>query len=99
VTLTCAHYYLVLGESRARVLEYLIFTVLLGIIFTLFQVYEYVEAPFSIHDGVYGSTFFMLTGFHGFHVIIGTVFIIVGTLRFLFHHFTREHHLGFEAAA
>ena len=61
--------------------------------------YEYIQAPFSIHDGIYGSIFFMLTGFHGFHVLIGTLFIIVSTLRFVFYHFTREHHLGFEAAA
>lgn len=99
VTLTCAHYNLVLGESRSNVLFYLIATVVLGVIFTGCQVYEYVEAPFSIHDGVYGSVFFMLTGFHGFHVIIGTIFILVGLFRFLYHHFTREHHLGFEAAA
>jgi len=99
VTLTCAHYNMVLGESRAVVLFYLIVTVVLGIIFTACQVYEYVEAPFSIHDGVYGSTFFLLTGFHGFHVLVGTIFIIVSLLRFFYHHFTREHHLGFEAAA
>jgi cytochrome c oxidase subunit 3 len=99
VTLTCAHYNLVLGHDRGTILTYLFWTVFLGLIFTAFQVYEYIAAPFSIHDGIYGSVFFMLTGFHGFHVIIGTLFIIVGTLRFLFHHFTREHHLGFEAAA
>ena len=99
VTLTCAHYTLVLGENRGKILIYLFWTIFLGVIFTLFQIYEYIEAPFSIHDGVYGSVFFMLTGFHGFHVLIGTVFIIVSTLRFLAHHFTREHHLGFEAAA
>jgi len=99
VTLTCAHYNLVLGQNRGTILTYLFWTVFLGVIFTAFQVYEYIEAPFSIHDGIYGSVFFMLTGFHGFHVIIGTIFIIIGTLRFLFHHFTREHHLGFEAAA
>lgn len=99
ITLTCAHYNLVLGESRANVLFYLIATVVLGVVFTACQVYEYVEAPFSIHDGVYGSVFFMLTGFHGFHVVVGTIFIIIGLLRFYYHHFTREHHLGFEAAA
>lgn len=99
VTLTCAHYNLVLGENRFIIIFYLLFTIFLGVIFTAFQGYEYVEAPFSIHDSVYGSVFFMLTGFHGAHVLIGTLFIIVSTLRFLAHHFTREHHLGFEAAA
>jgi cytochrome c oxidase subunit 3 len=99
VTLTAAHYNLVLGESRFNVTVYLISTILLGTVFTLFQVYEYIEAPFSIHDGIYGSVFFLLTGFHGFHVLVGTIFIIVGFVRFFFHHFTREHHLGFEASA
>jgi len=99
VTLTCAHYTLVLGQNRSQVLLYLFWTIFLGVIFTLFQIYEYIEAPFSIHDGIYGSVFFMLTGFHGFHVLIGTIFIIVMSFRFIFHHFTREHHLGFEAAA
>jgi cytochrome c oxidase subunit 3 len=99
VTLTTSHYFLVLGESRLNVFLYQAFTIFLGLIFTGFQVLEYLEAPFSIQDGIYGTVFFMLTGFHGTHVIIGTIFIIVGTVRFIKHHFTREHHLGFEAAA
>ena len=63
------------------------------------QAYEYIESSFSISDGIYGSTFFMATGFHGFHVIIGTIIIIVMTLRLYYHHFTKEHHFGFEAGA
>jgi len=99
VTLTCAHYNIVFGDSRGKVLFFLASTVFLGVIFTVFQLYEYLAAPFSIHDSVYGSTFFLLTGFHGLHVLIGTIFIIVATVRFLFHHFTTGHHIGLEAAA
>jgi len=57
------------------------------------------SAPFSISDGVYGSSFYMATGFHGFHVLIGTLFLSVCSLRLYLNHFTQEHHLGFEAAA
>jgi heme/copper-type cytochrome/quinol oxidase subunit 3 len=56
-------------------------------------------SPFTISDSVYGSTFFMATGFHGFHVLIGTIFIFVCLVRLYYNHFTREHHCGFEAAA
>jgi heme/copper-type cytochrome/quinol oxidase subunit 3 len=65
----------------------------------MLQAKEYVEAPFSINDSIYGSVFFLATGFHGFHVIIGTIFLFVCFLRHLNFHFTREHHFGFEAAA
>jgi cytochrome c oxidase subunit 3 len=77
----------------------LVVTVILAIIFTGLQGYEYVTAPFTISDSVYGSCFYMATGFHGFHVIIGTIFLIVCTIRLFLNHFTREHHFGFEAAA
>jgi heme/copper-type cytochrome/quinol oxidase subunit 3 len=71
----------------------------LAVVFTALQAYEYVEATFTISDGIYGSTFFMATGFHGFHVIIGTIFLFVTFLRTAKNHFTRTHHFGFEAAA
>jgi heme/copper-type cytochrome/quinol oxidase subunit 3 len=74
-------------------------TVSLGILFTLFQITEYIEAPFDINSGIYGSVFFLATGFHGFHVLIGTVFLIVCFFRQLKFHFTKERHLGFEAAS
>ena len=74
-------------------------TVILGILFTALQAMEYVEAPFSIADSVYGSTFFVATGFHGLHVIIGTVFLAVCLLRLYLSHFTQSHHFGFEAAS
>ena len=74
-------------------------TVLLAIVFTALQGFEYVSANFTITDGVYGSTFFMATGFHGFHVFIGTVFLTVCLFRLGRNHYTVEHHFGFEAAA
>jgi heme/copper-type cytochrome/quinol oxidase subunit 3 len=63
------------------------------------QMKEYISAPFGISDGVYGSAFYMLTGLHGCHVIIGTIFLFICFIRLLRQHFTREHHLGFEFAA
>jgi len=98
VSITWVHYGLILG-SRIDVLHGFLITLFLGFLFTGFQVMEYFEAPFSISDGVYGATFFMLTGFHGLHVLVGATFITVCFFRFLKHHFTRKHHLGFEFAA
>lgn len=98
VTITWAHYALILG-SRKEGLQGFLLTLFLGFLFTGFQAMEYFEAPFSISDGIYGTTFFMLTGFHGIHVLIGATFIAVCFVRFLNHHFTRKHHLGFEFAA
>jgi cytochrome c oxidase subunit 3 len=70
----------------------------LGVIFTGLQALEYYEAPFTIADSVFGSTFFMATGFHGFHVLIGTSFLAVCFFRLLDNHFTKHHHNGLEAA-
>ena len=77
----------------------LIITIALAIFFTALQGYEYLDAPFNISDSVYGSTFFMATGFHGFHVVVGTIFLAVCLWRGKLGHFTKEHHFGFEAAA
>jgi cytochrome c oxidase subunit 3 len=77
----------------------LFFTVLLGIYFSILQGYEYIEASFSITDAVYGSSFFMATGFHGLHVLIGTTFLLVCLIRRIKFHFSNAHHFGFEAAA
>lgn len=77
----------------------LIITVILGIYFTFLQGIEYLEAPFSISDSVYGRRFFIATGFHGLHVIIGTTFLIVCLIRLKLNHFRISHHFGFEAAA
>ena len=97
-TVTLAHHALVFG-SRKNTLLGLSITIILAIIFTALQVFEYIESPFSISDGVYGSTFFMATGFHGFHVFIGTCFLTVCLIRLFYSHFNTNHHFGFEAAA
>ena len=65
----------------------------------VFQGMEYYQAPFTISDSIYGSTFFLATGFHGFHVIIGTIFLKICGIRQYLGHLTKEHHVGFEAAA
>jgi len=77
----------------------LISTVFFAIFFLFLQGFEYITAPFTISDGIFGSTFYMSTGFHGFHVLIGTCFLTVCLFRLYLNHFTREHHLGFESAA
>lgn len=97
-SVTWAHHAIVAG-NRDQAFKALIITVVLAVIFTGFQAFEYIEAPFTIADGIYGSTFFLSTGFHGFHVIIGTIFLIVCTVRVYLRHFTPNHHFGFEAAA
>ena len=85
--------------DRAQAIQSLTLTIALGFYFTILQGMEYYEAPFTIADGVYGSTFFVATGFHGLHVIIGSTFLAICLLRQIFYHFTSEHHFGFEAAA
>ncbi|YP_851004.1 cytochrome c oxidase subunit III (mitochondrion) [Priapulus caudatus] len=98
VTVTWAHHSLI--ESNFNETSYaLLLTVMLGIYFTILQVFEYYQAPFSIADSVYGSTFFVATGFHGLHVIIGTTFLLICLFRHTLNHFSSNHHFGFEAAA
>nr|YP_009727736.1 cytochrome c oxidase subunit III [Cephenemyia trompe]QHX99771.1 cytochrome c oxidase subunit III [Cephenemyia trompe] len=98
ITVTWAHHSL-MESNYSQATQGLFFTVLLGIYFTMLQAYEYIEAPFSIADSIYGSTFFMATGFHGIHVLIGTTFLIICLIRHLNNHFSKNHHFGFEAAA
>jgi cytochrome c oxidase subunit 3 len=74
-------------------------TVGLGVLFTLCQAYEYGHAAFGFKDGIYASNFYMATGFHGFHVIVGTLFLAVCLVRAIKGHFTPKQHLGFECAA
>jgi cytochrome c oxidase subunit 3 len=77
----------------------LLLSVCLGVFFMCFQAYEYAAAPFGFKDGIYSSTFFMATGFHGFHVLVGTIFLFVCWLRTVKGHFNKDDHFGFEAAA
>jgi cytochrome c oxidase subunit 3 len=97
-TCTWAHEAIRCGDRKEALIA-LSLTVILGLSFTGLQVMEYAIAPFNISDSVYGSTFYMTTGFHGAHVIIGTVFLSVCLLRVFQYHFTTKHHFGFEAAA
>lgn len=98
VTVTWAHHE-ILENNRTRAAQALALTILLGLMFTGFQAFEYSHAAFGFKDGIYPSTFFMATGFHGAHVIIGTIFLMVCLGRTLKGHFTPNSHFGFEAAA
>ena len=98
VTVTWAHHAL-LEKDRQSAIQRLTLTIVLGIYFTFLQASEYSEASFTIADRVYGTTFFVTTGFHGLHVIIGTLFLSVSLLRIFLEQFSSRHHFGFEAAA
>lgn len=98
VSVTWCHYSL-LKRLKCESIIRIIFTILLGIVFTFFQYKEYNDAMFTISDSVYGSIFFMSTGFHGLHVLIGTIFLIVNLLRIIKLNYSCNHHFGFEAAA
>ncbi|PHT51794.1 Cytochrome c oxidase subunit 3 [Capsicum baccatum] len=95
---TWAHHAILAGKEK-RAVYALVATVSLALVFTGFQVMEYYQAPFTISDSIYGSTFFLATGFHGFHVIIGIIFSIICGIRQYLGHLTKEHHVVFEAAA
>src|ERR1700754_993343 len=97
-TVTWAHHAL-LHNDRDGVKKGLILTILLGALFTCVQAYEYMHAAFNFKGNIYGATFFMATGFHGAHVIIGTIFLIVCLIRAYMGQFTPKQHLGFEFAA
>lgn len=98
ITVTWAHHS-ILERNFSQAGTSLLLTVVLGVYFSMLQGVEYVEATFSISDSVYGSRFFMATGFHGLHVLIGTTFLIVCLYRIISGHFSELHHFGFEAAA
>ena len=97
-SLTWAHSALI-STKRTHVLLGLGLTIILGLIFILCQLFEYKTANFSINDGIYGSIFYISTGFHGFHVLVGTIFLIVCWFRQLQYHFLDSQHLGFELSA
>ena len=97
-TVTWAHHAL-LHNDRQGLKTALWLTVLLGVVFTICQIYEYSHAAFGFKGHIYGATFFMATGFHGAHVVIGTIFLAVCLFRAYKGHFTPQQHLGFEFAA
>nr|AXS65213.1 cytochrome c oxidase subunit 3 [Chrysomeloidea sp. 4 KM-2017] len=98
LTVTWTHHSL-MENNYNKAIQGLSMTVTLGIYFTILQGFEYIEASFTISDSVYGSAFFMATGFHGLHVIIGSSFLMVCLIRLYLNHFSNIHHFGFEAAA
>jgi cytochrome c oxidase subunit III len=113
-TITWAHHGLIHGErggakkgfwgalgvgQNDSVLKGLWLTIVLGVIFSAIQAYEYMHAPFPFGESNYSSAFYMATGFHGFHVLVGTIFLIVNLVRAYKGHFTPRQHFGFEAAA
>ena len=97
VILTLSHNSLRLGRYDLSIF-YLILTIICGLLFFNFQLVEYISGGFSINDGIYGSVFYLLTGFHGFHVFIGTVFLIICLVRLFQDHFSSTSHFGYEAA-
>ena len=97
-TVTWAHHAIV-SNLRLQAVLSLFATILLASIFTAFQAYEYNMADFRLSDGIYGSTFYMATGFHGFHVLIGTISLSVCFFRLLQYQLTQQHHFGFESSA
>ena len=98
IRVTWAHHSLLIGNYSQTKIG-LIVTILLGVYFSILQILEYFEASFTFADRIYGSTFFIATGFHGLHVIIGTLFLIVILVRHIKWEFRKDHHFGFEAAA
>jgi len=98
VTVTWAHHRIIESDFNNS-LQGLSLTIILGIYFTFLQATEYLETSFSIADRVYGSTFFVATGFHGLHVLIGSSFLFICLLRAWLHQYSNTHHFGFEAAA
>lgn len=95
--ITYGHHALLGGDRKGAILGTLL-TIVLAVVFTGLQYYEYSEAAFTITDSVYGSAFYCSTGLHGLHVIVGTLFILMGFYRMINYHLTRLHHAGHEAA-
>jgi len=93
ICVTASQHYIV-GKNRKNGILYLTITVVLGLIFLYFQFYEYKNSLFSISDSVFGASFFLLTGFHGFHVLIGVIFLIVSLIRLIAYHYSENHFLN-----
>ncbi len=95
--ITYGHHALIAGNRKAAI-DGVFYCIILAIIFTALQYYEYSEAAFTMSDSVYGSAFYASTGLHGLHVIVGTIFILVGFIRLVNYQLTDSHHQGFEAS-
>nr|ALO64784.1 cytochrome c oxidase subunit III [Halictus rubicundus] len=95
-TITWSHNLLI--KNKKKSMMPLIFTILLGMYFSSIQMIEYMEAPFTFNDGIFGSIFFMSTGFHGLHVLLGIIFLSTSLIRMYLNHFSKIHHFHFEAA-
>ena len=94
---TYGHHALIQGDRKGAILGTLL-TIIFAVVFTALQYYEYTESSFTISDSVYGTVFYASTGLHGLHVIVGTIFILVGFIRIVNYHLTDTHHQGHEAA-
>nr|QTA94006.1 cytochrome c oxidase subunit III [Eupristina koningsbergeri] len=97
VSVTWCHHAL-LGDLKFSSVISLFITIMLGMLFSVIQYMEYDEASFTIADSVFGSIFFLATGFHGFHVLVGSIFLLVSLFRMIFDHYSSDHHLGLEMA-
>ena len=97
-SITACHNFLELRDYKKSI-KYLIITIILGIIFIYYQYIEYKNCSFTITDSVFGSSFFILTGCHGLHIIIGTIFLFLTLLRLRKSHFSNHHHIQFSSAA
>jgi heme/copper-type cytochrome/quinol oxidase subunit 3 len=91
-------HYAIRGGELAQAIYSLQLTIILAVIFTALQGFEYVHASFTISDSIFGTCFYMLTGFHGFHVIVGTIWLTVCLFRMGRRHFKPNHHIGYEGA-
>lgn len=97
-TVTLTHLYL-LNNSKKKTIIFINITIILSIYFLLLQILEYKQATFTFSDSIFGSSFYIATGFHGLHVIIGTIFLIINLIRIIKIHFSYIHHIRFELAA
>nr|WHL46309.1 cytochrome oxidate subunit 3 [Echinolaelaps echidninus] len=97
-TVTLCHHSILNGDYKESWMSLLV-TIFLGIYFSFLQCYEYCESSFCMNDGIFGTVFFLMTGFHGLHVFIGTLFLIVNLFRIAVNHYSNEYHFGFEASA
>lgn len=96
--LTLGHNFLIMGKKLIRILL-IRSCVALGALFSILQVKEYVSSSFSLNDSRFGTSFFVITGFHGLHVLFGTIFLVVTVIRLIWDHFSFSHHRGLEIAA